>query len=577
MIKLVGDIIGSGSLAEIKKLHEDRYSISGNIGGMDSTALIKKIEDNKWQLKGNIGGYGSSGIFKKIHEDIWELKGDIGGFTSEAEIKKVSREKWQLKGSIGGFSSFAEILIPEQDKQKIQNDYETKISPCFDFSQQEDRLEDRAEDRQNIKQQGIVIYQGEEPDRFRKSGRLYERSEHLDMLQNRSQIHQSIQNRIFERYLSRCNRGLKGDNQLNVSSIGNSILPVAKVEVTAETLSELAEIPEVLAVMPDHDFHLIEPVDMPILQIIIEENIDKITWGLKRLEIPKLWETTKGHGVKIAVLDSGVYGDHPALKGKVKSFILIDPMGRRISSKPSFDAQSHGTHVCGTISGSKNHQGVSIGVAPESSLYVAAVILDKATTTAVIEGLIWAIEKGAGIVNLSLGSTQYEPRYELLFKNLIDNYDILPVAAIGNEGHGNTGSPGNIDNAFSIGAIGKQNQIAHFSSGGSLVFPGDPNHETITKPDVVAPGVAVYSCIPPLKEYPGIQYTYCQGTSMAAPHVSGAAALLMSAYPGARVKEIMDVLKQTATHPNGPGKRPDNRWGYGMINPVEAFKALSGV
>jgi serine protease AprX len=92
----------------------------------------------------------------------------------------------------------------------------------------------------------------------------------------------------------------------------------------------------------------------------------------------------------------------------------------------------------------------------------------------------------------------------------------------------------------------------------------------------VAPGVQVFSCIPPEKRPDGIyEYTYMDGTSMATPHVAGVAALLMAAKPEAPVTAIMDVLKETARHPLGTERRPDNRWGYGLIRPVEALEALN--
>ena len=98
----------------------------------------------------------------------------------------------------------------------------------------------------------------------------------------------------------------------------------------------------------------------------------------------------------------------------------------------------------------------------------------------------------------------------------------------------------------------------------------------VTKPDVVAPGVQVYSSIPPEQTPQGtFEYTYMDGTSMATPHVVGVAALLMAAKPTAQVSDIMSVLKETAKHPDGNEKRPDNRWGYGLIQPEEALKALS--
>ena len=162
---------------------------------------------------------------------------------------------------------------------------------------------------------------------------------------------------------------------------------------------------------------------------------------------------------------------------------------------------------------------------------------------------------------------------------LIEQLGILPIVAIGNENHGNSSSPGNAPNAFSIGAVEKMPRnkldVAFFSSEASLVFPGEASDALVHKPDVVAPGVQVYSCIPPQKRPEGtFEYTYMDGTSMATPHVSGVAALLMAAKPTAPVSDIIRALKETAKHPEGDEKRPDNRWGYGMIQPLEALNVL---
>jgi subtilisin family serine protease len=156
----------------------------------------------------------------------------------------------------------------------------------------------------------------------------------------------------------------------------------------------------------------------------------------------------------------------------------------------------------------------------------------------------------------------------------------LPVVAIGNENHGNCSSPGNAYSAFSVGAAEKMRRgkidVAFFSSGASLVFPGHEPYALVTKPDVIAPGRQVYSCIPPEKRPDGTyEYTYMDGTSMATPHVAGVAALLMAAQPEVPVTQIIAALKETAKHPSGVQLRPDNRWGYGIIQPVEALKALA--
>ena len=367
--------------------------------------------------------------------------------------------------------------------------------------------------------------------------------------------------------------------ELTMSSVGSNVLPVAQVEVTSRTLPALAEQANVVAILPNQRIHPIEPRVVDYAAASRAESKAGLTWGIKALGVPELWNTTRGEQINVAVLDTGVHGDHPCLSGRVQKFLVIDPLGRRIDASPSFDSGRHGTHVCGTIAGGKTNDGVSIGVAPQANLLVAGVLLGQPTLRTLIEGMSWAIENGAHIINMSLGFTYYEPMFVEVFKTLIRDYDVLPVVAVGNENHGNTSSPGNASNALSVGAVRKatrgKTDVAFFSSGASLVFPGQ-SESLVTKPDIVAPGVRVYSCIPPEKRQGGdFLYSFMDGTSMASPHVAGVAALLMAAHPSATVSDIATVLKETARHPGGDHNRPDNRWGYGMIRPQEALSALS--
>ena len=338
---------------------------------------------------------------------------------------------------------------------------------------------------------------------------------------------------------------------------------------------------EVIAILPNQKIKLIEPKKIDYSQLRSNEQAAGYTWGLELLEIPRMWDTTKGRDINVAVLDTGVYGDHPALANRVKEFVVIDPLGRRISTNRSFDAGQHGTHVCGTVAGGKTEAGIHIGVAPEANLLAAGVLIGNATLKTLFEGIAWAIEQGADIINMSLGFSYYEPLFAEVLEILVNQYGILPVVAIGNENHGNTSSPGNVYNAFSVGAVekstisGSRLDVAFFSSGASFTFPGT-NNALIHKPDLVAPGTQIYSCIPPEQKNGGIlRYTYMDGTSMATPHVAGVAALLMAAKPTAPVTDIIEVLKETAVHPLGNPMRPDNRWGNGLIKSLDALQALT--
>lgn len=406
-------------------------------------------------------------------------------------------------------------------------------------------------------------------------GRLRALKKRLDAIKAE---HQPVQAKLLSDYQEEGSKRLPKNQQVAVCGIGKNTLPVAWVEVTRSSLPALVAQPSVVAVLPNLKIRLIQPKVVAYQELATQEKKDSLTWGLKQLDVPELWKTTRGKDINVAVLDTGVHGDHPALSGRVGDFVVIDPLGRRIKTDLTFDSAQHGTHVCGTIAGGTTPEGVAIGVAPEANLLAGMVLLGgQGTLLALVEGISWAVEMGADIISMSLGFPYYEPRFAELFKVLTDQFGVLPVAAIGNENYGNSSSPGNAQSALSVGAVEKMSggkfDIAFFSSGASLVFPGSTTEPVVTKPDVVAPGVQIYSSVPPENRPDGTwEYTYMDGTSMATPHVAGAAALLMAAKPQAPVLDIVQALKDTAKHPTD--RRPDNRWGYGVIQPAAALAAL---
>ena len=448
---------------------------------------------------------------------------------------------------------------------------ETKISPAF--------APFLAETGPNDIRDAIVIFRAPASDEPVVRGRMRALRAKVKEAETRARAQQAIQREVLSGYQKAGSKSFPHKQEPKVAAIGSSALPMAAVEVTPKTLPMLAEDPNVVAIMPNQKIGLIGPKAVDYKALLRQEEKDGLTWGLKLLGMPELWKRTRGKEINIAVLDTGVHAAHPALTGRVADFVIVDSLGRRIKTDLPFDAGTHGTHVCGIIAGGKSDKGVAIGVAPEANLYVAGVLMGNSTLHTLMEGISWAVEKGVDIINMSLGFSYYEPLFDEVFKLLLDQFGILSVVAIGNENHGNSSSPGNTANAFSVGAVekvrGGRHEIAFFSSGASLVFPGHEALALVTKPDVVAPGVQTFSCIPPEKRTDGIfEYSYMNGTSMATPHVAGVAALLMAAKPEAPVVEIIRALKETARHPEGTILRPDNRWGYGLIRPSEALHAL---
>lgn len=274
----------------------------------------------------------------------------------------------------------------------------------------------------------------------------------------------------------------------------------------------------------------------------MKENDQTIPWGIKAIGADLTHnKNIKGNKIKIAVLDTGVSNQTDI---NVKSGVSF------IEGNTSYDDDNgHGTHVAGTIAALDNKTGV-VGVAPSSELYAVKVLDNRGvgSYSQVIQGVEWAIQNKMNVISMSFGGLSPSQALHDVIKRANDN-GILVVAAAGNRGAGEETElyPALYSEVISVGATSASNQIAHFSSTGNEL-------------DIVAPGVEILSTLN------DGEYGILSGTSMAVPHVTGAAALLWSKNKKMTNEQIKNKLYETAT-PLGE----QQVYGHGLLNIAKAL------
>ncbi|MEE2925113.1 MAG: S8 family serine peptidase, partial [bacterium] len=342
-----------------------------------------------------------------------------------------------------------------------------------------------------------------------------------------------------------------------------------RLDLTRTQVDEIAKNPQVQAIVEDNVIYLQEP--------IIEKNIDlnrqKVTYGLESLEVTKVWEKYKflGQGITVGIIDTG-WAQHPDLVGKVirsKDFVS------EFKENEPNDDRGHGTHCMGTIGGG-NESGKAIGVAPKVK-FVVAKIFDyegKAYRSGILKAMQWMTNPDGDLATNDFPrviSNSWGKKYEG-YENEIDyirasevwrQFEIAPVFAAGNSGpSSNTiASPAALKTNLAVAAIDEKDKIGTFSSRGIVRWK---DGVIITKPNISAPGVKVYSSTR------NGGYASWSGTSMACPHVAGVIALMLQANPSLTVTEIFSILEQSAYELGEPGW--DKAYGYGKISALRAVE-----
>lgn len=383
------------------------------------------------------------------------------------------------------------------------------------------------------------------------------------------------------------------------------IMNIIYVKTTKNVLEKIKYFPEIKKITLDKKFEVTWPERVTENEDVFTETIkdfqsslevsnetsnlsyeedSTIEWNIKQINAPRVWEEygVTGSGVVVGMIDSGASWTHEALRDKWRGYNPANPSNPNPEgnwldavegrSMPYDISIPHGTHVLGTILGQDPEGRNKIGVAPDAKWIAARAFTEEGGQRS------WLLEAGQfmlapngdyslapDIINNSWGGGPGKDEwYRPMVQAWVDA-QILPVFASGNE-YSTVATPANYPESFAVGAVDRHNELADFSNVGPAPYPEQP-----TKPDVVAPGVSIRSSIPG-----GYQGGW-NGTSMAAPHIAGVAALLRSIDPTISVIEMENILRETAT-PITDSKYtnvPNYGYGYGLVDAYEAVSVIA--
>ncbi|WP_139892164.1 S8 family serine peptidase [Bacillus sp. D386] len=271
----------------------------------------------------------------------------------------------------------------------------------------------------------------------------------------------------------------------------------------------------------------------------------KKQWHLPKINMPKAWDKSKGSSsIIVAVIDNGMQTNHPDLKGKITKQKNI------VRNNSTITSAAHGTHVAGIIAATQNTIGIS-GVAPKVKIMPVQVFNGQyADAYSIGDGIIYAVNNGARVLNLSFGSYSYSSYVDSAVAYAHSKGAII-IAAAGNDSTSYTSYPAALNHVLAVSSTNKKDSDSYFSNFGNYI-------------NYSAPGEDIYSTVN------GSSYEYMDGTSMAAPLVSGVAALMLSKNPWLSPDQIEIIMNKSVKDLGKKGW--DSLYGYGRI---DASKAMS--
>lgn len=274
----------------------------------------------------------------------------------------------------------------------------------------------------------------------------------------------------------------------------------------------------------------------------------------------KAWKITKGAGIKVAVIDTGIDASHPDLQESVSMGIDVSGLGSEDGLSPIGENFFHGTLVASLLAG-RGHDKNSgvIGTAPEATLLSASMAFGADapdTDEQVAKAIRWSVDQGAKVINLSLtrNSADWPISWDNAFQYAFD-HDVVVVAAAGNRASGTeqVGAPATIPGVLVVAGVDRNANVSTQASTEGLTIA------------VSAPATDLVGA------YPGGDYKIWSGTSGAAPLVSGLVALVRAEYPQLDANNVINRIIKTATKIDGQDY--STKYGFGLINPVAALTA----